>query len=790
MRNDIYRYLAVPRLAVLAFVMCLVGGGCGSSTTTTPAPLPISVTLSPSAAQTLGAGKTVAITATVANDSSNRGVTWTLSPATGQGTLSGSTATSTTYTAPAAVTSATTVTVTATAVGDASKTATLTINLVPISVALAPSTTQTLVQAATLTASATVTNDVNSQGVTWALSPATGRGTLTGSTATTTVYNAPASVTSATSVTLTATSVADPTKSATLTINLVPPPVIGALTPTQLSATQGLPYTLTVNESGGIGPYTWAISTGALPAGLTLGTSTTSAVTITGTPTTIGAVPFTIKVTDSQGLFATAALTITVNASACGAAGGNESSLQGQYAFSMQGFKGSTNATPVALAASFNADGTGKITTGEEDINGAATGPQHLTIIGGQYVVGSDNRGCATLADSGGGVTIYRFALVGFSGSPSIASRGRIIEFDDTDGTGTRGSGTLRLQTTSAFLATQLQARYAFGLDGFNSTGGHYAMGGSFSLNNITGSLTNVFTDIDNAGTNSTALTSGTGTLNLSISPITGRATATLKPDAGHTFGLAIYIINANEFFAVTTDALDSAHPILAGRGIVTASSFTSASLSGTYVIHVTGKSTSSSATIGLLTFTPGTTNTVSGTLFQYNNGVAQTQLISGGTYSVDPTSGRVSLVNVGTNAPAVYLTSTNASGISAFIIGSDTAAIFGQAEFQPAGPYSSASLNGNFVAGIDKSIDPGETELSWATTFVSGTFDGTFSSSSNSGLIPDNVLSPFSFTINADGSGQLTGVPTIVAVTNGLKLFYIDESASVSVADIVVFEK
>src|SRR5579875_1027450 len=80
---------------------------------------PISVTItSPSSPPTIQAGQTVNITASVANDSANKGVTWTL---TGAGSLSSQTSTSVTYNAPASVGSNTTVTVTPTSANNNSE---------------------------------------------------------------------------------------------------------------------------------------------------------------------------------------------------------------------------------------------------------------------------------------------------------------------------------------------------------------------------------------------------------------------------------------------------------------------------------------------------------------------------------------------------------------------------------------------------------------------------------------------------------------------------------------------
>lgn len=80
-------------------------------------------------------------------------------------------------------------------------------------------------------------------------------------------------------------------------------------------ATKGLPhgtvgtaYFQTLSAVGGASPYTWSISSGSLPAGLTL----SSAGAISGTPTTAGASTFAVKVTDSTGVTATQSFTLTV----------------------------------------------------------------------------------------------------------------------------------------------------------------------------------------------------------------------------------------------------------------------------------------------------------------------------------------------------------------------------------------------------------------------------------------------------------------------------------------------
>src|SRR5579859_4935249 len=249
-------------LAALAVILGLgmMISGCGSSN---PA---ITIALGPSGTQNAVAGQTVSVTATVSNDSKAAGVSCSL---TGPGTLSGQTTTSVTYTAPSPIPANASATITATSVSDPTRTATLTLNLQAVSIALTPSATQTDEQGQTTGVTATVSNDPMTKGVTWSL---TGAGALSGQTATAVTYTAPASITTASTATITATSVFDSTKTTTLTINLVPPPSVST---TSLAAgTVGAAYSATLAATNGVTPYTWSVTVGTLPAGLTLAAST------------------------------------------------------------------------------------------------------------------------------------------------------------------------------------------------------------------------------------------------------------------------------------------------------------------------------------------------------------------------------------------------------------------------------------------------------------------------------------------------------------------------------------
>jgi predicted dienelactone hydrolase len=204
-------------LACIAFTIAIAGcGGTGDKE------LPVTITLSPSAA-TVQPGATLQLTATVANDSAAKGVTWmvscsappcgTVSPT---ATASGS---ATTYTAPLSSPASTlTVAVTATSVAASSKSASATIT-VPgaggsgIAVSISP-TPASVAVGTTVQFTATVTGDSSAHGVTWAVacaSPSCGSISPTATASgTPTTYTAPTTIpTGNLDVSITATSVTD-----------------------------------------------------------------------------------------------------------------------------------------------------------------------------------------------------------------------------------------------------------------------------------------------------------------------------------------------------------------------------------------------------------------------------------------------------------------------------------------------------------------------------------------------------------------------------------------------------
>jgi hypothetical protein len=79
---------------------------------------------------------------------------------------------------------------------------------------------------------------------------------------------------------------------------------------TLANGTMSSAYSLTFGTAGGTKPYTWALTSGSLPTGVSLN----SAGVLSGTPTTNGTFSFTLKATDYCGLAATQTFSLTIKA--------------------------------------------------------------------------------------------------------------------------------------------------------------------------------------------------------------------------------------------------------------------------------------------------------------------------------------------------------------------------------------------------------------------------------------------------------------------------------------------
>ncbi|MFN7973827.1 MAG: putative Ig domain-containing protein [Acidobacteriota bacterium] len=85
--------------------------------------------------------------------------------------------------------------------------------------------------------------------------------------------------------------------------------VISLAPATLPNGTQGVPYSQTITASGGTAPYSFAVTAGSLPAGLSL----SAGGVLSGTPTTPGTSSFTVTATDSGGCTGSRAYQLTID---------------------------------------------------------------------------------------------------------------------------------------------------------------------------------------------------------------------------------------------------------------------------------------------------------------------------------------------------------------------------------------------------------------------------------------------------------------------------------------------
>jgi len=218
--------------------------------------LPVAINVSPTAA-TVTAGTQKQFTATVAN-TTNTAVTWSVTGSGCSGASCGTITSAGLYTAPASVPSPAQVLVAAKSVADPTKTSTATVTIVPpVSVAVSPAAVQ-VVTGTQQQFTATVKNSTNTA-VTWSVSGSCS-GAACGTITSGGLYKAPAAVPNPALVVVTATSAADPTRSGTASVTIVPPVGV-TISPTTANVAVGgnQQFLATVSGSSNTA-VTWSVS--------------------------------------------------------------------------------------------------------------------------------------------------------------------------------------------------------------------------------------------------------------------------------------------------------------------------------------------------------------------------------------------------------------------------------------------------------------------------------------------------------------------------------------------------
>lgn len=562
----------------------------------------------------------------------------------------------------------------------------------------------------------------------------------------------------------TATDSAIPPQTATLVSPLslsvgVPLPLSVATTqlPEGLS---GTPYSSALHANGGVGPFTWVMTSGILPSGLSLDSSSGI---ISGLPTAISSASFSVQVTDSESPAKQASANLSM---IIGSSTNNSLLLNGNYTFMFEGFN--SKGTYV-MAGDFFADGRGNINPGNQtliDINSVA-GPDPQVAMFGKYIVGSDGRGsmvftitCDTTASS---CVCLPSAVSCTSSSVSNNFTYQFVmdgngngQFMEQDASGIRGTGILRKQKLTIFSPSNFSGNYAFGFGGADKAGGRISMAGVIHADGSS-LLQSGNADLNDAGTLSTNVTGVSGTFLLAPN---GRATSSISGLGTAALNYAFYMASPSDVFFIGLDPISTTNPITSGEAILqTQPSFDASSLNGTSVATEAGVDTGGKASVLAGLLLANGAGGITATTDTNDGGTVVSNASASGSYT-PASNGRIALSGLGTQLGVVYLTGPN-QGI---VLGQDSSASLGLLEAQTGGAsFDASSISGYFSFGPPGAGYPGPAETGVSDFVGSFNSDGASTwlgklnkvNSNNSAL--SNQSLKLNYTVNSTGRGTIT---------------------------------
>jgi hypothetical protein len=536
-----------------------------------------------------------------------------------------------------------------------------------------------------------------------------------------------------------------------MTVN--PTPALSVATTTLAAPQVSIPYSQTLSGSGGTLPYTWSISSGSLPPGLSLVSSTGI---ISGTPTTRGSSTFTATVTDSSNPTRTASQSLTLI----------------------------TGASPLTIATNGPPNGEATLPYFTQLRIAGGVAPASWSLVSGALPSGLALTGAGTI-----------------SGTPSVPGK-----FNFT--VQTTDSSTPVAQTISKPLSitiapspmpvnnAELKGPYAFLAKGFDAAGKPLALLGSFTADGA-GNLSGT------EDLNGTALTTPqsnqafTGTYQVGSD---GRGTMTLNTGtASSTFAFALSKVVSSAATGGRMVSFDSSGVQMNGALYAqTASAFTNSGVSGNYTFGFLGATGSGarSAVIGEV-HADGAGNLSSG-LEDSNLGgtvTASAAIGTGSSYAIASTGRGTATLSTpsGTTSLVVYVVSpSQVLAASSSVASGSGGLLSGQMLKQTATAFTGSSLNGTAVINQQKSSGAGAdvqvgligfdgtsvVNLYTADENVNGT-------ASTASLPAGNVT----YSVAATGRVTITGggaaLPSVMYLVDQDQGFVMDTSSSVSFGSI-----
>ena len=607
---------------------------------------------------------------------------------------------------------------------------------------------------------------------------------------------------------------------------MAPIPSLAITTSSLPGGTTGQPYQAQLAASGGEPPYTWVLTSGSLPAGLTMSIDGR----IAGIPTATGTFPITVKVTDQFHNFVTKDLSIsvvqgtivvttsalpsgtqTVTYSATLAAAGGTPPLSWSIVAGSGSLPDglSLNANTGAITGTPTTVGTSNFTVQVEDSQ-STTAQQPLQIVINPAV------GAASLSGH------YAFSFNGYNNGMPVFMAGSFT----ADGAGNVLAGILDLNTGQSdpdggYPFTGMYALNANGLGtihldvptlgsfdfsiALSSGGGQliqrnqdpntrgsgsffvqspaaflppkpgtYAMGSIGADSNNFGRYANggVFTVPVSGAITGTEdindngnLTNRTLTATFGVpSAQNGRGHSAFMFPNGVTNHYAYYVVSTGQFIIIGTDPLTNQDPLTLGSiQMQLAATFNNAALNGNSILEVSGVTGGAPDVIlGLANWNGGGTGTT--TLDENRGGTVTQQTVQQGQYIV-ALNGRVTTAGLGASSPIMYLYNFN----QGFVVGQNASVFSGVLEPQTAiPPYGNPSIMGSYQGGT---VMPAVASITDAISYFladgNGNINGDQVQCGTNGCSENPALSA-SFQVDASGraisSGNLAGTMYVIS--------------------------
>ncbi len=533
------------------------------------------------------------------------------------------------------------------------------------------------------------------------------------------ITGTPSTTETAASFTVKVTDSAGNTATATLALTVN----YGALSITTSSipgATVGTSYSEQFVASGGSGNYSWAVTTNL--SGLTGESLTfTTGGLLSGTPTAVGSVAFTVTVTDTttkntmNGSYTLVVSSAT--AALCSHDGSGNSLLNGNYAFLLGGFD--PNGNHYYQIGEFAADGKGDITSGNGDVNSsgfATQGEQEYTFTGTYSIGSTDDRGIMTVTNANTTATglpsTGEYCFAADTVQSNVAQSGHILE---ADGSGFVVSGFFEIQDTADFTNSALSTGYAFELQGVNTatvngsaTTAPAGIIGQLVFNGAGGISSG---QVDKAqydpSTESTTYQAAQSIASGSTYSITSSGRGTLiAASSTNSTPFVIYLMgNGNRFVILSADNVSTTTLLEGQADQQTVTSFTTANVQATVAFRGLGASNVSStstpeyvdeASVGEMSLNGSggvsvvVDDSVGGT-------INATEDLTGGTYTVS-SLGYLQLSGVGKHNPNFYLYAPGAGfGMSP---ASSLQMLYLRPQTVPTGGFTTTSISGAYGLG------------------------------------------------------------------------------------------